>query len=407
MECNKDEATRAMSIAESKLEQKDFIGAKKFALKAQTLYPGLYGISHMLTALDVYLAAENRLSGAVDWYGVLGVNPSADDGTIKKQYRKLALLLHPDKNNSVGADGAFKLISEAWSLLADKEKRTAYNQRRGKGFHQKVTTRPGGPSAPCRPQQHNVAGQSVPPRPSQQKVPSAPPRRSQKKAPSAPLNPSQQKVPRPSQQNRNAKVPRAPNPSPFHLRSDTFWTACRECNIYFEYLKIYCNHTLLCHICQRPFLGLETALPVSSSKSAKPVPWLGKKSSLKNLASHQNPKRNAAAAQAPGAGAGAGQTSCNSFTYVTYQEVPFPGTANTDSSRYPSTAGNVVQQQAHDNLKRSHTESHASAGLEGCYKKVKLDSDSNRFGVTSHYMADGNGDFGSESGFGAGIYGCS
>lgn len=389
MECNKDEATRAVSIAESKLEQKDFFGAKKFALKAQTLYPGLYGISHMLTALDVYLAAENKSSGEVDWYGVLGVNPSADDGTIKKQYRKLALLLHPDKNNSVGADGAFKLISEAWSLLADKEKRAAYNQRRGKGVHQKVTTRRGGPSAPCRPQQHNVpaytAGQSVPPRPSQQSVPPAPPRRNQKKAPSAaPLHPSQQKVPRPSQHNRNAKVPRGPNPSPFHLRSDTFWTACRGCNIYFEYLKIYCNHTLLCHICERPFLGLETALPASSSKSARPVPWLGKKSSLAS----QNPKRNGAAAQAPGAGAG------NSFTYVTYQEVP-------------STAGNAAQQQVHDNLKRSHAESPASAGLEGCFKKVKLESDSNRYGVNSHYMGDGNGDFGSESGFGAGIYGCS
>ncbi|KAL0321534.1 UNVERIFIED_CONTAM: Chaperone protein DnaJ [Sesamum calycinum] len=70
----------------------------------------------MLTTVDVYVSAENKISGEIDWYGVLGVSPSSDDETIRKQYRKLALMLHPDKNKSVGSDGAFKLISEAWSF---------------------------------------------------------------------------------------------------------------------------------------------------------------------------------------------------------------------------------------------------------------------------------------------------
>ncbi|GFP97954.1 hypothetical protein PHJA_001939500 [Phtheirospermum japonicum] len=73
MECNKDEALRAKSIAESKLEQKDFAGSKKFALKAQNLYPGLDGISPMLTMLDVYISSEKKIGGLTDWYGVLGV----------------------------------------------------------------------------------------------------------------------------------------------------------------------------------------------------------------------------------------------------------------------------------------------------------------------------------------------
>lgn len=49
---------------------------------------------------------------------------------MKKQYKKLALLLHPDKYNLNGAEGAFKLVTEAWCMLSDKVKRTSYDQRR-------------------------------------------------------------------------------------------------------------------------------------------------------------------------------------------------------------------------------------------------------------------------------------
>ncbi|KAJ1394601.1 hypothetical protein SESBI_34061 [Sesbania bispinosa] len=81
MECNKDEAARAKEIAERKFSEREYTGAKR------------------------------------------------------KQYRKLALTLHPDKNKSLGAEGAFKLVSEAWSLLSDKVKRLAYNQNRSsEGF---------------------------------------------------------------------------------------------------------------------------------------------------------------------------------------------------------------------------------------------------------------------------------
>ncbi|KAK9934352.1 hypothetical protein M0R45_021499 [Rubus argutus] len=130
MECNKDEATRAKEIAEKKFVGRDVMGAKKFASKAHNLFPGLEGLPQMLATLDVHVAAENKINGEVDWYGILGVEPRADDEAVRKQYRKLALMLHPDKNKSIGADGAFKLLSEAWSLLSDKARRLAYDQRR-------------------------------------------------------------------------------------------------------------------------------------------------------------------------------------------------------------------------------------------------------------------------------------
>ncbi|OMO71649.1 hypothetical protein COLO4_28138 [Corchorus olitorius] len=139
MDCNRDEAIRVKELAEKKLEEKDAAGAKKFALKAQNLYPELDGLRQLLAILDVYIYADKKINGEADWYSVLGVQPSADEDTIRKHYRKLALILHPDKNKSVGADGAFKLLSEAWNMLSDKEKRIAYDRKRNsRGSHTNV-----------------------------------------------------------------------------------------------------------------------------------------------------------------------------------------------------------------------------------------------------------------------------
>ncbi|CAA7055116.1 unnamed protein product [Microthlaspi erraticum] len=83
--------------------------------------------------INVYMAAASKINngeGDTDWYGVLGVDPSVDDQAVKKQYKKLALLLHPDKNKCNGAEGAFKLVSEAWNLLSDKNKRNDYDEKR-------------------------------------------------------------------------------------------------------------------------------------------------------------------------------------------------------------------------------------------------------------------------------------
>ncbi|KAK1318179.1 hypothetical protein QJS10_CPB04g00214 [Acorus calamus] len=180
MECNRDEALRAKEIAERKFTTKDVGGAKKFALKAQTLYPALDGITQMLATLDIYISAERKINGENDWYSILGANSSADEETVKKQYRKLALLLHPDKNKSIGAEGAFKLISEAWSVLSDRTRRMAYDQSRNiKGFSQKPPapqSNPSGsngfynfannvPSSGARVSKGSSKGASQPPRP--------------------------------------------------------------------------------------------------------------------------------------------------------------------------------------------------------------------------------------------------
>lgn len=65
-----------------------------------------------------------------DYYKTLGINKNASESDIKKAYRKLAIKWHPDKNpnNKTEAEEKFKDISEAYSILSDKDKRKIYDQ---------------------------------------------------------------------------------------------------------------------------------------------------------------------------------------------------------------------------------------------------------------------------------------
>ena len=77
-----------------------------------------------------------------DYYEVLGVPRNADDQQIKSAYRKLALQYHPDRNpGDRTAEERFKEAAEAYSVLADADKRARYD-RFG---HAAVGGSPGGP----------------------------------------------------------------------------------------------------------------------------------------------------------------------------------------------------------------------------------------------------------------------
>ena len=62
-----------------------------------------------------------------DYYEVLGVARDADAAAIKAAFRKLALEYHPDRNQSPEAEGRFKEIAQAYSVLSDPEKRRTYD----------------------------------------------------------------------------------------------------------------------------------------------------------------------------------------------------------------------------------------------------------------------------------------
>lgn len=86
MECNRDEALRAKRLAEEKMLKNDFEGAQKIALKAKQ-----DNISQIITVCAVHCSAQRKIYAEKDLYGILQVEKIADEATIRKQYRKLAL----------------------------------------------------------------------------------------------------------------------------------------------------------------------------------------------------------------------------------------------------------------------------------------------------------------------------
>ncbi|KAD6453920.1 hypothetical protein R6Q59_015685 [Mikania micrantha] len=222
MDCNKEEAVRAKQLSEKKMEIRDFSGALKIAVKAQQLYPELENISQLIIVCEVHCSAEKKSYGTdKDWYGILKIEPSADDIAIKKQYRKLALLLHPDKNNFPGSTDAFKLIGEAQRVLLDREKRLIHDSKR-RAF--------GNISAPSRtsnvqPHQH----------PWNQGHPG--------------------NFTRGYSGNFQFTQQRAPTGVSGH--PSTFWTACPFCSVRYEFYRNTLNTVILCQNCKKSFSAYE------------------------------------------------------------------------------------------------------------------------------------------------------
>ncbi len=64
-----------------------------------------------------------------DYYEVLGVSSDSDEKAIKKAYRRVAMKHHPDRNpDDESAEAKFKEASEAYEVLSDEQKRSAYDQ---------------------------------------------------------------------------------------------------------------------------------------------------------------------------------------------------------------------------------------------------------------------------------------
>lgn len=71
------------------------------------------------------------MAGSKDYYEMLGVSKTATDEELKKAYRQLAKKYHPDSHDGEdkkAAEEKFKQVSEAYSVLSDKQKRAQYDQ---------------------------------------------------------------------------------------------------------------------------------------------------------------------------------------------------------------------------------------------------------------------------------------
>ena len=64
-----------------------------------------------------------------DFYETLGVARNASEAEIKAAYRKQAMKYHPDRNQgNKESEEKFKEVSEAYEMLSDNQKRSAYDQ---------------------------------------------------------------------------------------------------------------------------------------------------------------------------------------------------------------------------------------------------------------------------------------
>ncbi|KAI4337602.1 hypothetical protein L6164_015997 [Bauhinia variegata] len=213
---NRAEAERLLGIAEKLLQNRDLHGSKDFAILAQETEPLLEGSDQILAVVEVLLAAERRVNNHHDWYAILQVDRRSDDHDfIKKQYRRLALLLHPDKNRFFLADLAFKLVGEAWAVLSDQTKKSLYDRELNLFSRVDLSLPAHGSS------QH-------------EKLPVV------------------RRVSRPSGRNtaRDHEVEEDPR------RRTTFWTPCPYCYLLYEYPKVYENCCLRCQNCERSFHGI-------------------------------------------------------------------------------------------------------------------------------------------------------
>lgn len=367
MECNRDEALRAKEIAEKKFMTKDISGARKFALKAQNLFPSLEGISQLIATLDVYLASEVKVHGEKDLYAIMCVNASADDEALKKQYRKLALQLHPDKNKSVGAEGAFQLISEAWNVLSDKTRRLLYDQKRNvKGFQQKTSKGNKGSNVLNTPNGFYNFANSVTSKARTQKG-------------TAGAAPAANRAP--------------PQPS----KPSTFWTSCNRCKMQYEYLRVYLNHNLLCPNCREPFLASETGFPTSGPNSS--ASWSASQQYQQSL-NHNSTSKNVygpgKGTSTPGTGATGFQhgvgVHLDSYNNPNIQWGPFSRTTGvasaTASSAAAAQAANMVH-QTYEKVRREREEAQAAARREEALRRKNYASRRNSSG-SGHLRARSN-----------------
>ncbi|OLL22567.1 putative J domain-containing protein [Neolecta irregularis DAH-3] len=171
MAVNKDEALRCLEIARNKLSMGERDASIRFTRKSLNLHSTTEAedfLQYLLSHAEGHAATsstepfdkssskhrsvpatkgakpepqireftveQERLVGRIrkckkdKFYDIMDLKPEATEVEIKKAYKKLALQLHPDKNAAPRADEAFKMVSHAFQVLNNPDKRAIYDR---------------------------------------------------------------------------------------------------------------------------------------------------------------------------------------------------------------------------------------------------------------------------------------
>lgn len=114
--------------AQTAIDEDRFEDAIRTLESAKEHHPG----SQEAQSLQQKAQALLKRSKQKDYYKVLGISRDADDRTIKRAYRQLVKLHHPDKAHSQGvskeqAEKKMAAINEAYEVLSDGELRTRFD----------------------------------------------------------------------------------------------------------------------------------------------------------------------------------------------------------------------------------------------------------------------------------------
>ncbi|KAI4299153.1 hypothetical protein L6164_032638 [Bauhinia variegata] len=252
---NRAEAERWLYTANKVLSARDLHGARSFALRARESDPRFEATEQLLAIIDILIAGENRINNQHDWYGILQIlRYTQNIEFIASQYRRLALILDPHRNQFAFAAHAFSLVHDAWSVLSNPTKKALYDNEL------RIAAEPFPP--PPQDPNPNPTTNLFPPGPSLAPTPTPPQRQSQNPARKSLKSkdgsvtveeerPNLNNVTVPTQQPES--TPQPESSSARENETGNFWTACPYCFVLYEYPKIYQECTLRCPSCRRAF----------------------------------------------------------------------------------------------------------------------------------------------------------
>ncbi|KAF9512692.1 hypothetical protein BS47DRAFT_1345124 [Hydnum rufescens UP504] len=162
-ESNRDEAVRCLNIARRHRDTGNLEAALKFCRKSIALYETNDAVTFLRDLQEPLPTSSSSSSGArrstppppqqpspdpgiakddservatvrrirackaTQYYEIMGLEKTCSDQDIKRAYRKLAILTHPDKSDVEGAAEAFKMVGKAWQVLGDSSQRAQYD----------------------------------------------------------------------------------------------------------------------------------------------------------------------------------------------------------------------------------------------------------------------------------------